>query len=150
MSGWTNPVSTGFGGVGGMPTRPSQPRSVAVRLMLCRACKILEGSSPDNFHAITAVREQIDRLNSPRDEPVSDKELLDLCETEGNPNNGGGFFDVRNEPDGRVLIRYEPDTGPSQRPVGAPGDIGSPIVGSASMMPMNRFSLGISAPGGGL
>jgi len=147
MSGWANSTPSGFGGVGGMPTRPSQPRSVAVRLMLCRACKILEGSSPDNFHAITAVREQIDRLNS-RDEPVSEKELLDLCETEGNPTNGGGFFDVRNE-DGRVLIRYEADTGPSHRPVGAPGDIGSPIVGSASMMPMNRFPPGISAPGGG-
>jgi len=49
MSGWANSTPSGFGGVGGMPTRPSQPRSVAVRLMLCRACKILEGSS----HRIT-------------------------------------------------------------------------------------------------
>lgn len=147
MSGWGNSAPSGFGSVSGIPTRPSQPRSVAVRLMLCRACKILEGSTPDNFYPINAVREQINRFYASPNEAVSDKELLDLCETEGNPNNGGGFFDVRNERDGRILIRYEPDAGPTQRPVGAPGDIGSPIA--TNVTPANRFSSRASAPGTG-
>jgi hypothetical protein len=153
MGGWGNHAPNGFGGVSGLPIRPSQPRSVAVRLMLCRACKILEGSSPDGFHQINAVRDQIERLNPPRDESVSDKELLDLCETEGNPNNGGGFFDIRTEADGRILIRYEPDAPSTYRSVGAPGDnpIGSPVVGAAGMIPISRFPgvgpPGISAPG---
>lgn len=147
MGGWGNSAPSGFGNVSGLPARPSQPRSVAVRLMLCRACKILDGSTPDGFFPINAVREQINRINTTRDDTVSDKELLDLCETEGNPNNGGGFFDVRNEENGRVLIRHEPDTGVgSHRPVGAPGDIGSPITTSSNLM--NRFSSGMS--GGGL
>lgn len=150
MGGWGNSAPSGFGNVSGLPARPSQPRSVAVRLMLCRACKILEGSTPDGFFPINAVREQINRINTTRDDTVSDKELLDLCETEGNPNNGGGFFDVRNERDGRVLIRHEPDSGGgSHRPVGAPGDIGSPITTSANATPSNRFSSGMSGPGSG-
>jgi hypothetical protein len=112
--------------------------------MLCRACRNLEGSSPDGFHSINSIREQIEHLNPPREEPVLEKEILDLCETEGNPNNGGGYFDVRLESDGRKFIRFEPDV-PTHRSVGAPGDIGSPIVGSSGM---SRFPPGIPTPGG--
>jgi hypothetical protein len=126
MGGWPN--AGNFGPMGGAGVRPSQPRSVAVRLMLCSACKNLEGTTPDDFYSIDAIRDQIERMNSPRDDPISDKELLDLCETEGNPNNGGGYFDIRNELDGRQSIRYEPDAPTHYRSVGAPGDIGSPIA----------------------
>lgn len=147
MGGWSNTNS--FGAVGGSSVRASQPRSVAVRLMLCNACKNLEGSSPDGFLSIATIRDQIERLHAPRDEPVSDKELLDLCETEGNPNNGGGYFDVRVDDDGRTLIRYEPEITSHGRPAGAPGEIGSPIV-SGGMASVPRFGgpPGISAPGG--
>ncbi|KAI9738960.1 MAG: Stress response protein nst1 [Claussenomyces sp. TS43310] len=147
MGGWSN--SGSFGAVGGSNVRPSQPRSVAVRLMLCNACKNLEGSSPDGFIDITTIRDQLERLNPPRDEPISDKELLDLCETEGNPNNGGGYFDVRIEGEGHTLIRYEPEISSHGRPIGAPGEIGSPIV-SSGMAPIPHFggSQGISTPGG--
>lgn len=154
MGGWGNSIPSGFGsmsGLSGIPHRTSQPRSVAVRLMLCRACKNLSASSGDEFHTLSAIRQQIDRLNPPHDDPVSDKELLDLCETEGNPNNGGGFFDLKTV-EGEVMIRFDADDGLGPAGQSVPGDIGSPIVGSATMMNMgSRFPLtGISAPMGGL
>lgn len=136
MGGWGGPPSGGFGAVGGAPNRPSQPRSIAVRLMLCRACKNLEGASPDDFHSISSIRDQVERLSSARDERITEKELLELCETEGNVNNGGGSFEIRDEGDGRIAIRYLGIT-PTPRPVGAPGEIGSPVAGS--IQPMSRF-----------
>jgi hypothetical protein len=115
--------------------------------MICRACKNLEGSTPDGFHDINAVRDQVGHLNPPREEPVSEKELLDICETEGNSANGGGSFEVRNDSNGRCMIRYEADLPSNHRLVCASGDIGSPIVGGSGM---SRFPgpPGISAPGG--
>lgn len=151
MAGWGTTNIANFGAIGGgagpQGHRPGQPRSIAVRQMLCTACKNLEGASPDGFHSMNAIREQIERLNPPRDEPVLEKEILDLCETEGNPNNGGGYFDVRQEGDGRISIRFEPDVPSNHRSVGAPGDIGSPVVGNIGV---SRFPglPGIPTPGG--
>jgi len=127
--GFFNSPTGPFGAVGGSSAlRPSQPhgRSVTIRLMLCRACKNFEASSPDGFIDIASMS---DYLNSSSEGPVSEKEVLDICETEGNPLNGGGSFDIRKESNGRYSIRHETDI-PPQRPVGAPGEIGSPIVGA--------------------
>lgn len=130
--GWGSSPTSSFGAVGGAPMR--QPRSVAVRLMLCRACKALEGSTPDGFNDINVIKEQVDLINPPGETPVSEGELLDICETEGNLINGGGAFDIRQ--DGKShSIRYENDTPAHHRAVGAPGEIGSPIVGGASRFP---------------
>lgn len=128
-----------------IPIRQSAiPHSVGVRLMLCRACRSLEGHSADNFHSLASVREQVARYKGPLENPVSDKEILDLCETEGNATNGGGFFDVKYDADGQPLIRYEPvDSMTMRGPAGVPGDIGSPIVGSANVTPLSsRFPSG--------
>lgn len=100
--------------------------------MLCRACKNLEGTTPDGFFDINLVQEQVDLINPPGDQPVSEKELLDICETEGNAINGGGSFDIR-EDGGNHSIRFENDILPPHRPVGAPGEIGSPIVGGGGI-----------------
>jgi len=147
MASWGTANVTNYGavgaGAGNHSHRPIQPRSIAIRQMLCRACKNLEGSSPDGFHSINSVREQLELLNPLREEPLVEKEILDLCETEGNSNNGGGYFDIRLENDGRYFIRFEPDA--PIRSVGAPGDIGSPVVGSSGL---SRFPPGIPAPGG--
>lgn len=112
--------------------RPSQPRSVAIRLMLCRACKELEKHATDSagYIDLSTVKGHVDSINS--SEPISEGELLDMCETEGSPQNGGGSFEVRHdELTGKVSIRHDA-TGGSQPPIsgiGAPGEIGSPIVG---------------------
>lgn len=135
-AGFFNTTNGPFGAVGGSSAlRPSQPhgRSVTIRLMLCRACKNLEGSSPDGYTDVNSV---IDFLGSSGEGPVSEKEILDICETEGNPLNGGGSFDIRKDSNNRYSIRHENDL-PPPRPIGAPGDIGSPIVGSGGL---SRFA----------
>jgi hypothetical protein len=130
--GFFNAASGPFGTVSSSSTlRASQPhgRSVTIRLMLCRACKNLEVSSPDGFTDIGSI---IDYMGSSGEGPVSEKEVLDICETEGNPLNGGGSFDIRKDSNNRYSIRHENETS-SQRPVGAPGEIGSPIVGAGGI-----------------
>jgi hypothetical protein len=134
-NGWG--PSGGNGSFGAV--RPPQPRSVAVRLMICRACQNLEGSTPDGFYDVNLIKEQIEHLNPPGEQPVSEKELLQICETEGNSVNGGGAFEVRNDGNGQSYIRHENDTPSAHRPIGAPGEIGSPIVGGGGMA---RFAPG--------
>lgn len=124
--GWPQSASGSFGALGGSSMRASQPRSVTVRLMICRACKNLDGSTPDGFYDIDAIKAQIDQLHP----PVSEEELIDICGTEGNPSNGGGYLDIRKDSNGHLSIRHEIDI-PSQR-MSAPGEIGSPIVGGGS------------------
>jgi hypothetical protein len=105
-------------------------------LLICQACKTLEGSNPDGYYDINAIKEQVDQA-SQLDQPVSEQELLDICETEGSAINGGGSFDIRKENKGHYSIRYEDDLPAPHRPVGAPGEIGSPIIGSAGI---SRFT----------
>lgn len=134
MGGWGVPVNSSFGSLGGTTAvRSSQPRSVAVRLMICRACKNLEGSTPDGFNDINALKDQLEHLNPPGEVPVSEKELLDICETEGNAINGGGSFDIRRDANGHCSVQYQSDMPTLQRPLGAPGEIGSPIVGGGGL-----------------
>jgi len=134
-NGWG--PSGGNGSFGAV--RPPQPRSVAVRLMICRACQNLEGSTPDGFYDVNLIKEQIEHLNPPGEQPVSEKELLQICETEGNNMNGGGSFEIRNDANGQSYIRHENDTPSAHRPIGAPGEIGSPVVGGGGMA---RFAPG--------
>jgi hypothetical protein len=132
MGGWNGPSpNSSFGGGGPQPVRPTQPRGVAVRLNICRACKNLEGSTSDGFYDVTAVKDQVAHLMAHGEAPITDKELLDICETEGNAVNGGGSFNVRNDGNGQFSIRHEIELPSSQRPLGAPGEIGSPVVGGS-------------------
>jgi hypothetical protein len=94
--------------------------------MICRACKELEGSTPDGFYDVEDIRTQIGQTHPPLDPPVSEKELIDICGTEGTPSNGGGYLDIRHGANGHPCIRY--DASPSQR-LDSAGHIGSPIVG---------------------
>jgi hypothetical protein len=134
LGGWgAPPINSTFGplGVGvAPPLRSSQPRSVAVRLMICRACKNLGGSTPDGFCDINAIRDQLEHLNSPGEQLISEKELLDICETEGNANNGGGVFEIRRDDNGHHFIRFENDVPSSHRPLAAPV---SPIGGGGGV-----------------
>lgn len=124
---------------GGPPPsmRPAQPRSVAVRLMLCRACKELENNAadPHGYIGLSALKGHVDSINT--GDAVSQSELLDMCETEGNNQNGGGTFDIKqDDASGKVSVRFDPNSGGSgpsgSRNVGAPGEIGSPVAGMGS------------------
>jgi hypothetical protein len=150
---WGPPAqpSSAFGAQGGLG-RPNQPRSVAIRQMLCRTCKELAEDykladvksefGKDGYIALEAVKAQIDLLNS--GEPVTESELLDICDTEGNHLNGGGNFDVRRDRMGNAVIRWVSGNGSLdapllQRAVGAgPGDIGSPSIGGGSFSGSSR------------
>ncbi|KAK3353215.1 salt tolerance down-regulator-domain-containing protein [Lasiosphaeria hispida] len=127
----------------GMMERNNEPRYVVVRKMLRRACEELAGpsrrssdsgtESNDGFISLDDIKAQVELFN--QGNPVEERELLDICETEGNDINGGGAFDLREDDLGRKSIRWDASNGraamrpPIQRAVGAPGDIGSPIVG---------------------
>lgn len=139
---WTTPgqMSSAFGPQNGMG-RQSQPRSVAIRQLLCRACQDLveSRSTPveerldDNFVSLKAVKRLVD-MNQV--EPTADHEIKAICETLGNSANGGGSFDLRAK-SGKTFVRWVPDAGgadghPLQRAIGAPG--GSPVVGSGAFL----------------
>ncbi len=138
---WGHPMppAATFGGQG-VVDRPIEPRSVAVRKMLRRACedlvdnesKKVDGKADDNFIPLERIKTQVEIFN--HGYPVDEKELLDICETEGNEVNGGGSFDVRDSEPGGKLIRFvsgneRPMPQPVQKAVGyhpgSPGPIGS-------------------------
>ena len=60
--------------------------------------------------------------------PVHMLEMLDICDTEGNSQNGGGSFVTRADDQVGLLIRFDPGHNASISGRGA-GDIGSPIIG---------------------
>ena len=62
---------------------------------------------------------------------VEQLELLTLCDTVGNTQNGGGNFDVHNEPSMGILVRFTPGRNAS---MSMGGDIGSPFGGPAGGM----------------
>ncbi|KAK2608497.1 Stress response protein nst1 [Conoideocrella luteorostrata] len=118
----------------------SQPRHVAVRLMLCQACKDLSGSRNcdiNGFIDLSLVKSQIEAHSG--DSSITEEDLLNLGDTEGNSSNGGGTFDIKHNDGvaGNCLIRWLPDSsdGVDQgyRAVGAPGEIGSPLAGHTSL-----------------
>lgn len=122
----------------------SQPRSVAVRLRICGACQNLQNSTQDGWLDIDAIKNEIALSTTVREEPLSERELLDICDTEGNPMNGGGTFEIRSS-DGKSQIHFVSDSMSHDfRSAGAPGEIGSPISGGASrnLGPPGRAPIG--------
>jgi hypothetical protein len=108
--------------------------------MLCQACKGLTASGiahPDGFMDLTTIKAQIESQSG--DPSTTEEDLLNLCDTEGSPSNGGGTFEVRRDISGpgKHMIRWAPDAvdglNPQHRAVGAPGEIGSPLTGHASL-----------------
>jgi hypothetical protein len=157
------------GGQQGSLGRSSQPRTVVIRQMLCRAWKDLfeldkAGITPakDSFFPLASIKMRVDQMNT--GEPVTDSELLDMCDTEGNASNGGGSFDVKRDGiSNQAFVRWNADSGGSdgtQRAVGAPGEIGSPSLAQGSFsssatsslamdprVPVPASSIAIGAPG---
>ena len=128
-AGWSQPAAGAFGAIGGshqsMP-RGHVSRPVLVRLLLAQACKQLSPPGSDVYLPVQHVLRQVEALKGPTDPPVSMDEMLAISDTEGNSQNGGGFFEIHNDPQRGQLVRFEADAGTTER-VSA-GDIGSPIV----------------------
>ncbi|KPM34509.1 Stress response protein NST1 [Neonectria ditissima] len=142
--GWGAPsVPPGFGMGSPIPAMsslraPAQPRHVAVRLMLCQACKeLVNMGDPEGYISLATIRSQI--LAQLGEQGIAEQDLLDLCDTEGSLSNGGGSFDVKRDAGGpgKHTVRWVSDPadgfGSQYRGVGAPGEIGSPLTRHASL-----------------
>ncbi|KAI0165983.1 salt tolerance down-regulator-domain-containing protein [Xylariaceae sp. FL1272] len=134
-TGW--PSNMTFGGPPAMG-RPSQPRPLVVRQLLVTACKDLDDYAADDsgYIELSSIQGHVDTIKPLPLDPILEEEILEICETEGNSQNGGGSFDVRRTSNGKVAIRFDLSgdsvSGPFSRNVGAPGEIGSPIVGAGA------------------
>lgn len=120
---WTH---NGFGSLGHRPSGPNRP--LIIRLALCQACKQLSVLEPtkDDYHSVDSIIRQIEANRPLVDTPITLKEIEDICETEGDGQNGGGLLHVRHESNS-FAVKFEPDaTSPS---TGRVGEIGSPIIG---------------------
>ncbi|OJD28558.1 hypothetical protein ACJ73_00048 [Blastomyces percursus] len=136
-----------FGAIG--VTRPLQP--VKIRSWVAEACKKLNASSPtkgnSGFHNVNHVLRQVELAHQPLDSQITLDELLDILDTEGNPQNGGGSFAIKNEGTRGTFVKFEPDS--NSMPLGprgsvAPGDIGSPVPGSSILALGGIGSAGVS------
>ncbi|PYH43311.1 putative stress response protein Nst1 [Aspergillus saccharolyticus JOP 1030-1] len=133
-SGWSN---NAFGP--GVHHRAHTSRPVTIRLLVIQACKQLNMMSPSKgatgYHDVKVVLRQVEQLRSPSEPSISLKEMLDICDTEGNTQNGGGSFSIRNDETGEY-VKFEPDTNSASsghRGSIVPGEIGSPIPSSSSL-----------------
>ena len=136
--GWPASPSLGFSapiGIGRVaPARP--PASVAIRQILCNVCRDLAMKEPakDGFIPLSSLQEAVKTyvdFNPMGDGPLTESDIVALCETEGNMANGGGTFELADEA-GTKNIRWNPDK--MAQPLGAfgaPGQIGSPVLGSS-------------------
>lgn len=149
--GWPtpHPASTNaFGFVGGgihttTHHRSHASRPVAIRLMAAEACKRLSaspGSPHDGFHPAQVLLRQMDQMRPPHEPAVSLNELLLICDTEGNAQNGGGSFVIQTDGFPGPSVKFEPSRGVGDKR--AVGDIGSPMVGHT---PLATFG-GIGQP----
>ncbi|KAI9833441.1 MAG: Stress response protein nst1 [Thelocarpon superellum] len=127
-------ASTSSYGIIGGPHRPTLSRPVTVRLLICQACKQLAGLKKpgDVFHEVSTLLHQVDQIRPAGEGQVTPQELLDICETEGDAHNGGGYFTVKHDGPGKTYVKHEQDgnTPGSTRGSLAPGEIGSPLSGT--------------------
>lgn len=148
--GWSQPP---FGAIGGGPqpvARSHFPRPIAVRLMLVQACRQLSqipGASADGYHPAQTVLRQLESLKAPGEPPVSMDEMLGICDTEGNPQNGGGSFDVMIDKSRGQVIKFVEDTPVQHR--SSVGEIGSPVMAHSQHIQTSPFG-GIGASSFGL
>ncbi|KAL2796890.1 salt tolerance down-regulator-domain-containing protein [Aspergillus keveii] len=114
-------------------TRLHGSRPVTIRLLVIQACKQLNTMSPsktaDGYHDVNVVLRQVEQLQPSNEAPIALKEMLDICDTEGNAQNGGGSFSIQKNEKGE-FVKFEPGTNSAasgKRGSIAPGEIGSPL-----------------------
>lgn len=136
----------------GGPNRPNASRAVTIRLLVCQACIKLSVSPPttstNGFHSIESVLRQVEAIKPGNEGPVSLKEMLDICDTEGNAQNGGGSFTTETHDSNRIYVKFEPGRNTSRVMRGVPGEIGSPVP--PFYMPAHSGARASQPAGGGL
>ncbi|GAB7350575.1 hypothetical protein MBLNU459_g1151t1 [Dothideomycetes sp. NU459] len=126
----------GFGSLGGHRSSVAN-RPLTIRLAVCQACKQLAAREPtaDGYHAVDALVHVIEAGRPPLDAPITLQEIEEICETEGDAQNGGGLLNVRHDGStpGGFSVKFEPDAAtPAAGGRSGPADqgvIGSPMPG---------------------
>lgn len=165
VSGWTtnNTAFTSnstFGTIGGAGQMRSAgaglSRPLTIRLSLCQACKQLASSQSgesDGFHNVDVLLRQIISNRPMLDSPPTLREIEEICETEGDGQNGGGELHIRKDVPGgdKFSVKWTPDaTTSDQRTggLGGLGEIGSPMPNKSSLA-AGFGAPGMSRPSGG-
>ena len=115
------------------PVRSTGPRALRVRHLVSTICDKWTVINPasQGWHVIDQVCNEL-QIMMPRNEPaVPIREMLQICYTEGNAQNGGGLFQFDNTDKPPFLMKHITDTnGAMNGKAGPPpGDIGSPNSG---------------------
>ncbi|KAJ5539858.1 hypothetical protein N7513_008190 [Penicillium frequentans] len=124
--------------------RPHTSRPVLIRLLVIQACKTLNTHSPrpgsGGYHNVNLVLIQVELLRPPNEPTIKLDEMLEICDTEGNTQNGGGSFSIKEDANGQH-VKFEPDTNSASGHRGSivPGDIGSPVPGNSH--PAGQFGI---------
>lgn len=76
------------------------------------------------WHPVESVLRDVNMSKPQQYAPIEQHELLTLCDTVGNTQNGGGTFDVHLEPSIGAFVHFTPGRTQS---MSMGGEIGSPI-----------------------
>lgn len=120
-------ANNAFGAVGG-GIRSNAPRALRVRLLVCNICHKMSTANPASggWHVADQVLQELQPV-MPRNEPmIFISEMLELCDTEGNSQNGGGYFESKGHPKG-YLLKHHTNEATNDRGGNSLGEIGSPI-----------------------
>ncbi|KAK1759748.1 hypothetical protein QBC47DRAFT_115502 [Echria macrotheca] len=117
------PTNLAFAGPGRVE-RPPGPANVSIRKSMCQICAELGATG---FVPLDEVEARLRTIFVPTH--LGRVDLMAITETEGDSQNGGGFFDVKTDESGKIWIRWERTDGsmaaqPIQRAIGAPGHLG--------------------------
>ena len=138
-------ANSAFGPIGGSqmsrPAGSNLNRPLVIRQAVCQACKQLTAANRgagDGYHPVDILLRQIESNRPVLDKLPSYGEIEDICETEGDSQNGGGELRVRRDGSGEnaFAVMWAPDQGtPDQGMrgnVGLVGEIGSPMPNKSS------------------
>ncbi|KAK0767556.1 Stress response protein nst1, partial [Friedmanniomyces endolithicus] len=88
-------------------------RPLTIRLAVCQACKQLANAArgeDDGFYGVDVLLRQIESNRPMLDSAPSLREIEEICETEGDSQNGGGELHIRrNEAagDGGFAVKWD-------------------------------------------
>ncbi|KAI7976880.1 hypothetical protein EIK77_010111 [Talaromyces pinophilus] len=81
-------------------------RPVAIRLLIIQAIKHLSSTSSlefaPGFYEVNLLLNQVEQLKPPNEPAIRLTEMMDICDTEGSSQNGGGSFTVEQDESGKL------------------------------------------------
>lgn len=130
--GFGRPINENVFGSNSGQIRSNVTRALRVRILACNVCDKWTAYNPANqgWHQAEQVLKEV-QVIMPRSEPaLSIMEMLQMCEAEGNAQNGGGRFEFQGPPGSPFLLRHHPGADlPANGRTGPPlGEIGSPVA----------------------